>query len=207
MYLLFDFDGTLVDSFHCVMGKAILLAEELKFRKINQDEIEHLRNLSALEIIRYLDIPIYKIPQIIYQMRKHLHHEMERLQPITHMPQVVEKLCHAGFSLGILTSNSKENVVDWLESHHLQHYFHFIRTESRFLSKKYLLKKTLKIYKINPSQTFYIGDETRDVDAAKKNKVKSIAVTWGYNSEKTLLKCQPTHIIRNPEEILTICGL
>ena len=69
-----------------------------------------------------------------------------------------------------------------------------------------LLKRIIKKYKIDKSQTYYIGDETRDIDAAKKNGVKSIAVTWGYNSEQVLLKYKPSFIAQKPEDILAHVG-
>jgi phosphoglycolate phosphatase len=207
MYLLFDFDGTLVDSFDCVMEKAILLADELNFRKISEEEIEVLRGLSSKELIKLLNIPLYKLPKLVHHMRKHLRKEMHGLAPIAHIRPVIEKLYNADFSLGILTSNSVENVSIWLKSHDMHQFFDFIHNESTYLSKKYLLKRTLKAYKIDTSRTFYICDETRDIDAATKNKMKSIAVTWGYNSEVALLKYDPAFIARHPDDILKICGL
>ena len=74
MHVLFDFDGTMVDSFNCVMEKAILLADEFGFRKIHEHEIESLRDLSSTEVIKFLEVPLYKIPTLIFKMRKHLHH-------------------------------------------------------------------------------------------------------------------------------------
>ena len=65
-------------------------------------------------------------------------------------------------------------------------------------------KKLLKKYKTDKSQTFYIGDETRDIDAAKKNGIYAVAVTWGFNSEKILLQHQPDFIARRPEDLLNI---
>ena len=207
MYLLFDFDGTLVDSFDCVLKKSILLSDEFYFRKLNDDEINGLRDLSSKELIKFLQVPIYKIPKLILTMRKHLHNEMRNLTPFPNIYQVVERLYDHKFSLGILTSNSVENVSLWLDLHKMSHFFNFIHTESNFFSKKYLLKKTISSYKIDKSQTYYIGDETRDIDAAHKNNIKSIAVTWGYNSEKALLKYEPSFIVQRPEDILALCGI
>ncbi len=207
MYLLFDFDGTLVDSFNCVMEKAILLADEFNLNTLSDEDIESLRGLSSKELLKLLNIPLYKVPKLIHQMRKHLRHEMHHLAPAAHIHPVIERLYDAEFSLGILTSNSVENVSTWLETHHMQHFFNFIHSESRYFSKKYLLKKTLKTYKMDKSKTYYIGDETRDIDAATKNNIKSVAVTWGYNSEKALLQYDPAFIARHPRDILTICGI
>lgn len=207
MHLLFDFDGTLVDSFHCVVQKTILLADEFKIRKIQDHEIEHLRDLTSKELIQFLKVPIYKIPKLIQQLRKNIHDEIPTLPPIANIFSLLEKLHDNRFSLGILTSNSVDNVSLWLDKHEMRHFFDFIHMESNYFSKNKLIKKTLKSYKIDKTQAFYIGDETRDIDAAKENDIKSIAVTWGYNSEKTLLKHQPSLIVNKPEDILTIFGL
>ena len=205
MHVLFDFDGTMVDSFNCVMEKAILLADEFGFRKIHEHEIESLRDLSSTEVIKFLEVPLYKIPTLIFKMRKHLHHKMPTLMPIAGIQQTLEKLHNTKCPIGILTSNSVENVKLWLDINDMSHFFNFIHSESSYFSKRSLLKKTLKKYKIDKSQVFYIGDETRDIDAAVKNNIKSVAVTWGYNSEKALLKSQPTFIARIPQDIFTIC--
>ena len=100
-----------------------------------------LRDLSSKDLIKFLEIPAYKIPQLIYHMRKNLHDEMKNLNPADHINLVLEKLCYANFSLGILTSNSLENVELWLNFHKMRHLFSFIHTESNYFSKKYLLKK------------------------------------------------------------------
>lgn len=205
MHVLFDFDGTLVDSFYCTVEKTILLADEFKFRKIQDHEIESLRELSSKEVMKFLEIPFYQIPQLIYHMRKHLRNEIPKLPPVAQICPTLEALHQANCSLGILTSNSVENVTLWLELHKMRHFFDFIHTESHYFSKKTLLKKTLTRYQIDKTQTFYVGDETRDIDAAHKNQIQSIAVTWGYNSEKTLLQYQPSFIVKKPEDILAIC--
>lgn len=204
MHLIFDFDGTLVDSFRCAVEKTLLLADEFHFRKVHEDEIENLRDLSSKEIIRYLNIPFYKIPQLIFQMRHHLRQEMHRLKPAPGMIDLLKTLNQAGFTLGIVTSNSEENVTAWLNQQQISSLFNFIRVESRYFSKKTILKRTLKKYGIDKPHTYYICDETRDISAAKHNDIKSIAVTWGYNSEKALTLYEPTHIVRRAEDILAV---
>ena len=84
-------------------------------------------------------------------------------------------------------------------------FFNFIHAESSFFGKKRILRKIIKSYKLDKSKTFYIGDETRDIEAAKECGVYSVAVTWGCNSEKILSQHQPHYIVRKPEDILTMC--
>ncbi len=205
MYLLFDFDGTLVNSYDCVIEKTNLLAEQFSFRKIKEHEIEHLRDLSSRELIHFLGVPFYKIPSLILQIRNLLHEQMANMNPIANIGTILETFHKSGYILGILTSNSIENVLLWLKLNQIHHLFNFIHDESSFFSKRSLLKKTLKKYSIDKSNVFYIGDETRDIEAAKRNSIPSIAVTWGYNSERVLLKHQPTYLAKQPEDLLTIC--
>lgn len=204
MYLLFDFDGTLVDSFECVMKKAMLLADEFAFRKVHPHEVDKLRDMPSLEIIKFLNIPMYKIPFLLSQMKKHLREEMPALMPVPGIQQMLEQLNNEHFTLGILTSNSVENVEKWLDINKMRHLFTFIHSESNYFSKKYLIKKTLKKYKIDLLDTMYVGDETRDIDAAKHNNISSLAVTWGYNSEKAILASQPSYVAKTPEDIVRI---
>ena len=136
-------------------------------------------------------------------MRSHLRHEIPTLKPIAGIPSLLEQLYDENNTLGIVTSNSLDNVEKWLEINQLRHVFDFIHTESRYFSKKRALKKILTKYHFEKSQTAYIGDETRDIDAAKKNNITSVAVTWGYNSEQALLKYQPVFVAKTPKDILT----
>src|SRR3990167_560652 len=204
-YLIFDFDGTLVDSFRAVIEKFNLLADEFNFRKINGDKIDELRDLTSRELIKYFEIPIYKIPSVLRSARKHMRSEIQTLLPFTNMPEMLQQLYDIKIPLGILTSNSSKNVTEWLERNKMQHLFNFTHIESNYFGKKHILRKILKTYKIDKSNAFYIGDETRDVEAAKGCGVYSVAVTWGFNSEKILTQYQPHHIAKNPEDILTIC--
>lgn len=204
MYLIFDFDGTLVDSFDNILAQFNRIAKDFNLRTINTDELNYLRDLNSIEIIKYLEIPLFKIPQLIIAVRKYLYHEIKKLPPITGLPEVLETLNKEGHLLGILTSNSADNVIAWLNQNKLEHLFQFIYIESKFFTKKHLLKKIIRAKKIDKTAAFYIGDETRDIEAAKQNEMLSIAVTWGFNSEKALRRCEPHFLANVPTDLLKI---
>ncbi|MCW8445533.1 HAD hydrolase-like protein [Fluoribacter gormanii] len=202
--LIFDFDGTLADSFHIAIEKLTLLANELNLRKIEPSELEILRNLTSKELIHYLKIPFFKLPHLMHRAREHMKNEISTLSIFIDLPEVLTELKHLDCTMGIVTSNSLVNVSTWLEQHQMQNIFNFIHAESSYFGKGYLLKKAIKSYAMKLNDTFYIGDETRDIEAAKKCHIQSIAVTWGFNSESLLTRYNPTHIARNPQNILTI---
>jgi phosphoglycolate phosphatase len=201
--IIFDFDGTLADSFAIVIQKLIPLADQYNFRKINQNEIDGLKDLTSREVIKYLKIPFYRLPAVLRHARECMRNETSLISSFKNLPEILKEI-HPDCSLGILTSNSSENVVSWLEGHKIRHLFDFIHTESSYFGKKHLLKKLIKSYKMELFQTFYVGDETRDIDAARKCNINSIAVSWGFNSEVTLLKNKPDYIARTPNDLLII---
>ena len=177
MHLIFDFDGTLVNSFDGAIEKFNVLADEFSFKKISLDESLNLKDLSSQELVKYLKIPLYKIPRVLSKARKYMQDDISKLAPFLNLPQVLQTFHNANYSLGILTSNSKENVITWLETHQMKHLFNFIHSKSSYFGKNRVLKKILEKHKIDKSHAFYIGDETRDIEAAKQNNIYSIAVT------------------------------
>jgi len=205
MDLIFDFDGTLVNSFPSAMLAFNRVAVQLGFAQIALDEIDNLRDLSSQELIDYLQVPRYKIPRMILQARKEMNKEIGKMLPIAHLTPVLKTLKADGISLGILTSNSQKNVTEWLESQQIADLFNFIQIETSYFGKARVLKKLLAAQHIDREHAFYIGDETRDIEAAKQCNIYSVAVTWGFNSEKVLSQYNPHHIVRKPADILAIC--
>lgn len=202
--LIFDFDGTLVDSFNTVVQKFNLLSQEFKFNKIDETEIQELKNLSSKELIRHLKIPLIRLPKVMKKAREAMRKEMANLPAFINLGEVLEKLYQADCVLGIVTSNSFENVMVWLKTNKIDHLFDFIHSESSYFGKKQSLKRLIKTRRMNVLQTFYIGDETRDVEAARECNINSIAVAWGFNSLQTLSYSQPDFIANKPEDLLTI---
>ena len=103
MHLIFDFDGTLVDSFSCVVDVFNTLAVDFNFRKIAACEIDGLKDLTAKELIKHLNIPFYKTPAVFYKAKIYMQNEMHHLKPFPGISQTLRELYDAGFNLGIVT--------------------------------------------------------------------------------------------------------
>lgn len=203
-YLILDFDGTLIDSFKEVLSIYNELALDLQAPVIAQQEAEALRNFSSKTLIQHLQIPIYQLPHLIYKARQSMRARILTLPPCQNIAPMLHALHQRGCVLGIASSNSKSNIVRWLKHYDLYHYFTFIHTSTSFFGKKKVIKKILHKYDLNPKETGYMGDETRDIEAAHQADILSIAVTWGFNAESILMQYTPQHIIHNPLELLKI---
>lgn len=131
---------------------------------------------------------------------------MKNKEDVKLFPDVLETLrvLSKSYKLGIVSSNSKENIIQNLKKHDVHNLFDFVNSNSSIFGKQRVLKKMCAEYQINPSEVIYVGDEDRDIVAAKKIKIKNIAVTWGYNSEKKLKETNPDYIVNSPKEIIEI---
>jgi phosphoglycolate phosphatase-like HAD superfamily hydrolase len=203
--LIFDFDGTIADTFQQIVKISNELAQEFDFRTIHPDEIEALKDKTSQEITRYLNVPLLKIPLIVAKAKQNLFQDMNLVQPREGLKDVLHKLKNHGLRIGILTSNSGENVSKFLQTHELD-IFDFITSTSRIWGKSKRLNELICQEGFDTHETLYIGDETRDIEAARKAGISVAAVSWGYNSSKALSSHRPDYLIHTPHELFEICA-
>ena len=201
--LIFDFDGTIADTFQSLITIANRLAKEFNFNEIKPTDIDYLKDKSVQETIAHLNIPLLKFPMIVAKAKRELHKEITSIKPIEGLKDILHQLKSCGYTMGILTSNASNNVMGFLENHDLN-FFDFVKTTSKIWSKNRSLKTLMREHQLEDSQVIYIGDETRDIIAAQKVNIRNVAVTWGYNSQKALKAHNPDYLIHSPQELFQL---
>ncbi|MFA7319813.1 MAG: HAD-IA family hydrolase [Parcubacteria group bacterium] len=199
--ILFDFDGTIADSFKEMMEIFNEVADEYGYDKIKEDNVLLLRNLSSQELIKKFDIPKWKLPFVIRKAKKIFNRRMPSIAMADGMRELLRRLKDQNYYLGILTSNSEKNVRDFLERQEID-VFDAVFSESSLFGKSKALKKIMRRFGLKPREVVYIGDETRDIEAAKKSGAAAVAVCWGFNSKKILKRYAPDHIADQPDDLL-----
>ena len=195
-YIVFDFDGTLADTFDII--KTIVIKE---YGAIDID-FELVKELGAKSFLKQMNIPLWKLPEMAFNVTSKLRNSKD----IKLFPGIVDLLNNLknNYNIGIVSSNSKENIIDTLKIHNIESLFEFVYSDSSVFGKHLVLKKMCSKYKINPLEVIYVGDEDRDIIATKKIKIKTIAVTWGFNSKEKLSRERPDYIVDSPMQILEI---
>ncbi len=200
---IFDFDGTICPSFHLFIEHLNALSHRYGHRKIRPEEIENFRNLPAKKIVKALGVSRFKLPFLIRRIRMNAKKELLELDPLPNLKEILENFRSKGIALGILTSNTELNVRLYLQKYNID-LFDFIYSGNNVFGKAAHLKTILKKGRLNPKQVMYIGDEARDMEAAKKAGVVAVAVAWGYNSKELLLQHLPDQFIDSPDQLLDI---
>jgi phosphoglycolate phosphatase len=200
MHIIFDFDGTIADSTALVRHHFNELAKKYSKRPVSFDD---LRDGGMMHLIKKSGVSMLKVPKIGYELKQLMHTVVHKVNVYPDIVPVIKGLAKK-HTLIIISSNSEQNIRDFLRRHELSQYFSIIHSDSSLFGKHEVLKRLCKKYKLSPKTLIMIGDEDRDVRAAKKFGCPVIATTWGWNSRIHLEKSEPDYITDDPEELLAL---
>jgi phosphoglycolate phosphatase len=200
--ILFDFDGTIADTYQAIAKITNQLSTEFGYKALDQEELILIKNISSREIVKRSEISIFKLPFLVRRVRAELSKEIAELQPIKGIAQVLLKLKKQGYILGIVTSNNKENVNIFLAKNQLDHLFSYIYSSTAIFGKHRVLNQVIREHNIVQSDIIYVGDETRDIRSARKSLISVVAVSWGFNAAEILQEHQPDYLVAEPSELL-----
>lgn len=198
---IFDFDGTLADSGDWFLSIADDLADRFKFKHVTPDEVEALRGRTSREVIRYLGIPRWKLPAMARYVHALLGEQADRIHLFDGVGALVEDLTRAGVTIALVTSNAESNARAILGPAIAGRISHFECGASLF-GKARLFRRVLRHSKVPAHQAISVGDETRDIAAARKAGIDAAGVLWGYANRDALAGCAPDILFDTPVEVL-----
>ncbi|MDL2363342.1 MAG: HAD-IA family hydrolase [Patescibacteria group bacterium] len=201
MTIIFDFDGTIADSFDYI--SEFLLAEA-KIGPVNESSKQVLRGMSMQAMARELGFPWYKLPGLFIRGRRGMAGGVKHLQPFEGMPEVIRKLHAEGHELFLLSSNNVRNIRAFLHAHDLHEYFLEIYGGVGVFGKGPAMRKLLKENNLEISDAIYIGDEVRDAEAGQSIGLDVLSVLWGFARSKDLKAINPKLLAATPKDIITV---
>ena len=199
--VIFDFDGTLSDSGDWFLSVVDQLARRFNFRTVAPDQVEMLRHKSSREVIDFLGISRWKMPLIARHLRKLVGRNAHEIELFPGTPDLLERLADTGVKIALVTSNSEANARKILGEEHAAR-IDFYACGSSLFGKAPKFRRVLKKMGIPAAQALAIGDETRDVDAAREVGMRAGSVLWGYASEAVLTALEPDALFRKPQDII-----
>ena len=200
--IIFDFDGTIADSFEVIVS----IIKKLTHVRGNLDEesIYDLRQLPISAIMKKLKVRSWQLPLLLVRGRYMMRKRMKEIKLFDGMVKTLEELHAEGHNLFIVSSNSPRNVIGLLKQHHLGESFVDIEGGVSLFNKDKALTKLVKRNSLDSRETWYIGDELRDIEAAQSVGLRQVGVTWGFASIEQIRETSPTWIAQKPSELLRI---
>lgn len=176
---IFDFDGTLADSFQFFLASHNTLARRHGFAELDPARIDEYRGQEPRELMRRQGIPMWKLPFIAKDFMDMMARDAQGIRLFDGIAEALRCLSASGVNLAIVTSNSLENVSRVVGSEAMQLIRH-IESGASMFGKRRRLERVLKTLKIAQQEAIYIGDQAVDAQAARAAGIAFGAVRWGY---------------------------
>jgi phosphoglycolate phosphatase len=197
---IFDFDGTLADSLPWFRASFQDMITRFDLAPVRDDEVEGLRGMSAREIMARLNVSMWQLPAIVSDMRKRKLAAASEISLFNGIPTLLSDLQRLGIKTAVVSSDSEASVRQVLGPTTAQ----ITRFDcgAAVFGKHWKFRRAARKLGAKPSETICIGDEIRDIEAAKAAGMDSGAVAWGYALPAALQAAGPTHLFNSIEEMM-----
>lgn len=204
--VIFDFDGTLSDSGTWFLSIVDELADRFRFPHVTPEEIEMLRGRTTREVIRTLGISRWRLPAIARYVQARFAENAHRIELFPGVSEMLEQVHASGIRIALCTSNSEANAKAVLGPANVALIEHF-ECGAGLFGKARKFRRLLRKLRVAPGDALSVGDETRDVVAARKTGVRCGAVLWGYANPGILTAMQPDWLFTGPDHVVrTVLG-
>jgi phosphoglycolate phosphatase len=203
--VLFDFDGTLADSFPFFLQVFNELAAEHGFKAIDPATLPSLRHHTARQMMKHVGMPFWKLPIVAKSFIARMRVSVSSIQRFDGVDAVLKHLVAKGATLAIVTSNSLENVHAILGPDNMRHISHFECGMSIF-GKPARIQRVFRQTRIPREAAIYIGDQLTDLEAAHKAGIPFGAVSWGYGTLESMRTHGADHEFESMSELKRLAG-
>jgi phosphoglycolate phosphatase len=200
---IFDFDGTLADSFPFFIRVFNQLAQQHGFKEIEPELVPDFRHYNARQMMEHVGMPSWKLPFVAKSFISLMQQNAASISLFEDIDDLLLHLADKGVALAIVSSNSYDNISQILGPANTKLIRHFDCGMSIF-GKSSRIRKVLKKAGVSEREAIYIGDQTTDLEAARKEKVAFGAVSWGYGTIESLRELSPEEEFDNVSAIKRI---
>lgn len=198
--LIFDFDGTLADSFGWFVGNINRIAVAHGCRPLDLGRLDEYRGLGARALMAQLGMPLWKVPAVTAAMRRSMDASIDAIRPFPGALELLQALRTAGVQTAVVSSNSRDNVARVLGAGAalVDHYGCGVS----IFGKRPVLRRMLQASRVAAGAALAVGDETRDGEAAAAAGIDFVGVAWGYATPAALRPLSRRPPFTRFEEIL-----
>jgi phosphoglycolate phosphatase len=202
--VIFDLDGTLADSLPWFRRHVNGIADRFGFRRIADGDVDSLRHANSREILTRLEVPLWKLPAIARHMRRLKALHLADIPLFQGAEAMLRTLAQAGFRLALVSSDSEANARRQLGE--MAALFSHFDCGASIFGKAAKFRRVVKRAGVIPSQAIAIGDEVRDIEAARAAGIASGAVHWGFAAPEALRALGPDLMFERIEDIARELG-
>jgi phosphoglycolate phosphatase len=202
--IAFDYDGVIVDSLNQNLLVATQACQQLGLKSFpTLIDIEQLENMSFEDIGRQIKVPEDRLKDFTSIVFHQLAQDTNTLFIFEGISDLLFQLSKQ-HTLVVVTTNTQKVVERFLNKHGLEKCFVKIMGDEWQGSKHEKIVRFAQQFHFEKHLVYLVGDTISDIREAKLAGIKSIAVSWGYQSRNKLVQKSPNFIADTPREILDI---
>lgn len=206
-YLLFDFDGTIVDSSQGIYASIQYALAQLALPTVNQKILATFIGPPLLDSFKQLGLSDEKANQAVKYYREY--YAKTAMYQVQMYPQIKEALKSLSKQYALYIASSKPEIfVKQIASHlAIDQYFTGIYgadLEGKRAKKADVIKYALTTSNLMSSAGLMIGDRAHDCLGAKANQLDAIGVLYGFGSKEELLAAKAKYLCDTPLDLVTL---
>jgi pyrophosphatase PpaX len=206
--ILFDLDGTLIDTNELIIATYLHTLEKYYPNKYQREDVLPFMGPSLHETFGSMNPD--QVEEMILEYRAYnLTHHDELVKEFAGVKETVQTLLEKGYKLGIVTTKLHDVVLKGLRLMELEPYFDVIVALDHVNNAKpdpEPIYKALEQLNSTPEETIMIGDNYHDILAGKNAGTKTAGVAWSIKGRDYLAKFEPDYMLENMSDLLTILG-
>ena len=208
--LVFDWDGTLVDSIERIVSSLQFASKQVTDINISDTQARNVIGLGLMEAIEKLHPELdsqqhsASLTNIAETYRQHYLHDNQIPAPLfAGVNKLLDELRENGYTLAISTGKSRIGLEMSINEHLLSDYFATTRCAGENKSKPHpeMLHEILSELNFSADQTVMIGDSEHDMKMANNADMPCIGVTHGVHDATILKKYKPLTCLDNITEL------
>lgn len=208
--VIFDCDGTILDSQHSIVAAMAHAFSEVGLVPPDRQAVLSVVGLSLPQAVERL-LPghdtalVHRISDTYKSCFREIRHQNDHREPLyPGMREAIAALARRDdVVLGIATGKSRRGVRDLLEREGWTHLFPTIQTADTNPSKPHpaMILTAMAEAGTEPMRTIMIGDTTFDIEMARAAEVHALGVSWGYHPVASLTRAG-AHLLADTCEAL-----
>jgi phosphoglycolate phosphatase len=203
--IVFDWDGTLMDSTAVIAGSIQAACRDLGLTVPDDEAARHVIGLGLSQALRHAvpDAPESMYEPLVERYRHHFLAQDRAIPLFAGARETLAELHEAGYWLAVATGKSRMGLDRALESTGLKQYFHATRTADQTFSKPHpaMLLELMEELAVSAERALMIGDTTHDMQMAQNAQVDAVAVGYGAHPPEQLQELNPLALVQDFAEL------
>ncbi|MES2365117.1 MAG: HAD-IA family hydrolase [Pseudomonadota bacterium] len=205
--LIFDWDGTLMDSTGAIAESIQMACADLGMRVPHREEAKQIIGLGLAEALQTLlpELTPDEYPGLVERYRHYFHGQDHSLPLFDGVANSIAALHADDYWLAVATGKSRNGLERAFDQSGLRKFFHVSRCADEGYSKPHpgMVLELMDYCGVEAERTLMIGDTSHDLQMALNAGVASVGVAYGAHSVASLQVCQPLYIAEDFQDLMT----